>query len=125
MLETKGPDSSLPGHRSLGEGWLEGSFISLYIYIGSLHADSALNLSVAHAQKTEKVKILLAVVGHSDAATHESAPLIKKALEFNNQCEIFIQFIPDIMSKKEALQQGKNGFNYIILCVDSIKITRI
>ena len=73
-----------------------------------------LNLCVGNAQKNEKISILLAVIGkHSSEMDHVSA-LVKKAFEFKNQCTVFVTFIPQIMTKKEALAQKDKGYSYIV-----------
>jgi TolB protein len=88
------------------------------LLVTSVTADT-LDISVSNAQKTEKVGILIAIIGHQSQAREDMGALVKKALEFNGQCSVTVTFIPEIMTKQEALHQKKNGYAYIIFLEDN------
>ena len=90
------------------------------VWTHSINAETV-NLSVANAQKNETVNILLAVIGKQTPEMNEVSNLVKKALEFKNQCTISVAFMPHIMTKKEAIGQKEKGFSYIIFLDDADK----
>jgi tol-pal system beta propeller repeat protein TolB len=66
------------------------------------------------AQKNEKTKIMLALIGKKDEQSTFTSNLLKKALEFKDQCAVTADFFPAILSKQEALAYQKLGYSYIL-----------
>jgi len=95
-------------------------FSVVAVWIFCINAE-IVNLSVANAQKNETIAILLAVIGKQTPEMNEVSNLVKKALEFKNQCTVSVAFIPQIMTKKEAINQKEKGFSYIIFLDGSDK----
>lgn len=71
--------------------------------------------AVDHAQKNAKTDILLAIIGQENEQAHAIAALVKKALEFHEQCSITVVFRERMLNKQEALTQTNDGYSYIIL----------
>lgn len=86
--------------------------ILITLLMGSMSAET---VSIAiSAQHNAKTKIMLAVIGKKDERSLYCAELLKKALEFKEQCEITLEFLPAFINKKEALARKEAGFNYIL-----------
>ena len=85
--------------------------IVVLILSASLHAES-INFSVSNAQKNEKVKILLYVVDNQSEELNTFAQLIKKALEFKDQCAVTTCFNAHMPKKQDALAHKE--YSYIL-----------
>ncbi len=85
-----------------------------------LNAES-INLSVGNAAQTQKVAIACAMVGTDTHESRQMSELLKKALEFTQQCSVQVFFIPELLSKQEALSYKAKQFNYLLFidCADS------
>ena len=103
----------LPSNRKWIEHMRKHLFIISLIFFTACNADS-LSISVQNSQKHEKAHIVLAMIGTPSAPLEQIADLVKKALEFTNQCAVTIFFTPHIVSKQEALAFKTKGYNYIL-----------
>lgn len=90
-------------------------YICAFVLNAQLHAES-INLSVSNAQKHEKVKILICIVDNPSDDLTQMTQLVKKALEFKEQCIIDIRFIPRMLKKQEALAHTE--YSYILFVHD-------
>lgn len=82
-------------------------------FIGCYHSYAEqINLSVSNAHKHEKVKILVNIIDKPSPELHEFADLIKKALEFKEQCSVTTCFSERMPKKQEALTH--HDYTYIV-----------
>ncbi len=73
------------------------------------------SLSIAiSAQQNQKTKILLVMIGKKDEQSINTSSLLQKALEFKDQCDVVVDFLPSLMNKQEALSYKAHKYNYIL-----------
>lgn len=72
------------------------------------------SFSVDHAHQNKKSQLLIMMIGKETAELQQIAQLVKKALEFKDQCEVGIQFNSSFIKKKEAVAYKQKGYDYII-----------
>ncbi len=86
-------------------------YVCAFIVSVQLHAES-INLSVSNAQRNEKVKILINVIDQPSVELNAFVDLLKKALEFKDQCSVTTCFNQRMLKKQEALAQ--TDYTYIL-----------
>lgn len=79
-------------------------YMCVLIFSTQIHPES-INLSVSNAQKNEKVKILVSIIDQPSVELNEFVDLLKKALEFKDQCSVTTCFNQRMLKKQEALAQ--------------------
>ena len=89
----------------------------LLLFFINLHPES-LNIAVS-ALQNEKTKIVLAMIGKETEQTITISNLLKKALEFKEQCTVTLEYIPAILTKQEALAFKDKSYNYILFVENS------
>lgn len=103
--ESRSQITFLDSHKMLARnerGMTRRYLLLICLFIFSLHAES-ISFSVSNAQTHQKVKILLYIVDQPTQELTEFAALVKKALEFKDQCSITTCFSTRMLKKQEAL----------------------
>ena len=90
------------------------ALLSLFFVSEYVHADTV-SCAIEHAQHHTKTDLLLIMVGQEDQQAHEIANLVKKALEFNEQCALTILVRERMLNKQEIFAHADHGYSYIIL----------
>lgn len=86
-------------------------FIALFFLANSVADPLAISVNAHHHEKT---KIMIAMIGRQDEQSLVFSSLLKKAIEFKDQCTATIEFIPSIFNKQEALALKDKLYNYIV-----------
>ncbi len=91
------------------------NYILLFLFAHFLTTDAepALNIAV-QAHDYEKTHILLALMGKENDENRSISSLIKKAIEFKEQCAVSIISIDKPFNKQEVMQYQQQGIHYII-----------
>lgn len=87
-------------------------FLLLVLVVNRTHSH-ALSIDIS-AQHHEKTKIALAMIGEKEENAVALSGLLKKALEFKDQCAVAIYFLPALLPKQEALAFKHKGYNYLL-----------
>ncbi len=88
-------------------------FFLFSFFINTSTYTNPLNIAVS-ALQNEKTKIILAMIGKKDEQTITISNLLKKALEFKDQCAVTVEFLPSILNKQEAFAYKDKSYNYIL-----------
>lgn len=87
--------------------------IVIVCVVNTIVGQEAFHVAIS-AQHNEKAHILLALIGKKSSSLDEVSQLLKKALEFKDQCTVSVSYIPSMMTKQEALAHKTSGYNYIL-----------